>query len=47
MATTADLGWTENGTAMLWNIEIGATPFAPTGTATQSGVTNTYNYTRT
>jgi len=44
---TADLGWTENGTATSWNIEIvdltaGGTA---TGTPTASGVTNPYNAT--
>nr|WP_321230434.1 T9SS type A sorting domain-containing protein [uncultured Psychroserpens sp.] len=42
--TSADLGWTANGTAALWNIELvdvtaGGTV---TGTATASGVTNPY-----
>jgi hypothetical protein len=41
---SADLGWTENGTASLWNIELvditgGGTA---TGTATASGVVNPY-----
>ncbi|WP_298900339.1 fibronectin type III domain-containing protein [uncultured Psychroserpens sp.] len=45
--TTADLGWTENGTATSWNIELvditaGGTV---TGTATTSGVTNPYTAT--
>ncbi|WP_162200439.1 fibronectin type III domain-containing protein, partial [Kordia jejudonensis] len=44
METTADLGWTENGTSTTWNIELvdltaGGTA---TGTATASGVTNPY-----
>jgi hypothetical protein len=34
-----DLGWTENGTATLWDIEYGATGFSPTGTPTIAGVT--------
>ena len=43
--TTADLAWTENGSASAWDIEIvditaGGTP---TGTATNTGVTNPYN----
>ncbi|QRM90903.1 T9SS type A sorting domain-containing protein [Lacinutrix sp. WUR7] len=42
--TSADLGWTENGTATMWNIELvdvagGGTV---TGNATASGVTNPY-----
>jgi hypothetical protein len=32
-ATSADLGWTENGTATTWNIEWGTAGFTPTGTA--------------
>jgi hypothetical protein len=40
--TTADLGWTENGSAALWNIEVGVDGFTPTGTPTASGVTNPY-----
>ena len=27
--TSADIGWTENGTATTWNIEWGATGFTP------------------
>ncbi|EDP95357.1 fibronectin type III domain-containing protein [Kordia algicida OT-1] len=47
METTADLGWTENGAATSWNIELvditaGGTA---TGTATASGVTNPYTAT--
>lgn len=41
--TSANLGWTENGTAGLWNIEWGADMFTQgTGTVV-SGVTNPYN----
>jgi len=36
---TLTLGWTENGTATLWDIEYGATGFSPTGTPTLTGVT--------
>ncbi|MFH2096729.1 MAG: T9SS type A sorting domain-containing protein [Bacteroidota bacterium] len=43
-AVSADLGWTENGTATTWNIELGAPGFAPIGTPTQTGVTNPYTY---
>ncbi|WP_298425627.1 fibronectin type III domain-containing protein [uncultured Kordia sp.] len=44
-STSADLGWTENGTAALWNVELvditgGGTV---TGTATSTGVTNSFN----
>ena len=44
METTADLGWTENGAATSWNIELvdvtaGGTA---TGTATATGVVNPY-----
>ena len=41
---SADLSWTENGTATSWDIELGASGFTPTGTPTQSGVTNPYTY---
>jgi hypothetical protein len=41
----ADLSWTENGTATQWDIELGTSGFSPTGTPTQSGVTNPYTYT--
>ncbi len=45
-ATSADLGWTENGTATLWDIEWGTTGFAPTGTPTIAGTTtNPHNLT--
>ncbi len=42
--TTADLGWTENGTATAWDIEIVDITAAgtPTGTPTAAGVTNPY-----
>lgn len=44
-ANSADLGWTENGTATTWDIELGADGFIPTGTPTQADVTsNPYNY---
>ncbi|MCD4746585.1 MAG: hypothetical protein K8R58_09810, partial [Bacteroidales bacterium] len=43
-ANSAILGWTENGTATSWDIELGANGFSPTGTPTQSGVTNPYTY---
>ncbi|GEM_PF-3564800 len=41
-ATTADLSWTENGTATSWEIEIGAQGFSPTGTPTHIGVWKPY-----
>ncbi|PKR79643.1 hypothetical protein CW751_14220, partial [Brumimicrobium salinarum] len=45
-ATTADLDWTENGSATLWDIELGAVGFTPTGTPTNTGVTtNPFNLT--
>jgi len=45
-ATQADLGWTESGSATTWDIELGTNGFSPTGTPTQSGVTNNpYTYT--
>ncbi|WP_046757184.1 T9SS type A sorting domain-containing protein [Kordia jejudonensis] len=40
--TTADLGWTENGTATAWNIELVTSGAAATGTPTASGVANPY-----
>ena len=44
--TTADLGWTENGTATTWNIEWGATGFVPGTGNTEAGVvTNPYTLT--
>jgi len=43
--TTADLGWTENGTATAWDIEWSTTGFTPTGTPTTTGATNTQNVT--
>lgn len=44
-STTADLSWNETGTATLWDIEVGASGFAPTGTPTTAGVTNPYTET--
>jgi len=42
--SSADLGWTENGTATSWNIEWGPTGFTPGAGTTISGVTtNPYN----
>ena len=41
----ADLSWTENGSATSWDIELGTSGFSPTGTPTQTGVTNPYTYT--
>ena len=43
--TTADLGWTEGGTATAWDIEILTSGTAATGTPTASGVGNPYNAT--
>ena len=37
--TSADLGWTENGTATTWDIEYGTAGFMPTGTPTITGTT--------
>jgi len=42
MTTTADLAWSENGSAALWNIELGTTGFTATETATHTGVSNSY-----
>lgn len=45
--TTADLGWTENGTATSWNVEIVDVTAAGTvtGTATDTGVSNPFSIT--
>ena len=44
-SSSADLGWTENGSATTWDIELGTAGFTPSGTPTQSGVTaNPYTY---
>ena len=43
--TSVDLAWTQSGTAISWDIELGPTGFTPTGTPTQTGVTNPYTYT--
>lgn len=40
--TTADLGWTENGSATAWDVELGLDGFTPTGTPTAAGVSNPY-----
>lgn len=42
METTADLGWMENGTATLWDVEVVTSGSAATGTPTASGVANPY-----
>jgi hypothetical protein len=41
----AELSWTENGTATVWNIEIVPSGDAPTGVPTVTGVTNPYTVT--
>jgi hypothetical protein len=40
--TTADLAWTENGSATAWDVEIVTTGIAPSGTPTSTGVSNPY-----
>ena len=40
--TTADLAWTESGSATAWDIEVLTTGTPPTGVPTASGVTNPY-----
>jgi subtilisin-like proprotein convertase family protein len=46
LATSADLGWTDNASASAWDIEYGATPFTPTGNPTITGTaTNPHNLT--
>lgn len=39
-----ELGWTENGTATSWDIELGPSGFSPSGTPTDYGVSNSYIY---
>jgi hypothetical protein len=41
----ADLAWTENGTATLWDVEILTSTTPPTGTPTDTGVTNPFTAT--
>jgi len=41
---SAELGWTEIGSATLWDIEFGTNGFTPTGNPTQTSVTNPYTY---
>ena len=44
--TEAKLGWTENGSSTIWDMEFGSEGFTPTGTPTTTGVTtNPYNIT--
>ncbi|WP_452229553.1 choice-of-anchor J domain-containing protein [Lacinutrix sp. MEBiC02404] len=44
--TTAEIGWTENGSATAWDIEYGITGFTPTGTPTLNDVgSNPYTVT--
>ncbi len=44
-STSADLGWTENGTSTFWNIEVLTSGTPPTGIATAIGVSNPYSVT--
>ncbi len=41
----ADLAWTENGIATVWNVEVVLAGNAPTGTPTTTGVSNPYTVT--
>ena len=41
-ATQATLGWTENGSASLYNVEVVTAGTPPTGTATDTGVNNPF-----
>ena len=43
LTTSADLGWSELGTASLWNVEVVEAGNAATGVATDVGVTNPFN----
>ncbi|WP_130736388.1 T9SS-dependent choice-of-anchor J family protein [Flavobacterium sp. J27] len=45
VSNAAELTWTENGTASLYNVEIVPSGTPATGTATDSGVTNPFNKT--
>ncbi|CAA6829345.1 MAG: internalin, putative [uncultured Aureispira sp.] len=45
MATSADLGWTETGTATSWAVEYGATGFAPGAGTTMLATTNPFSAT--
>ncbi|HET8838098.1 MAG TPA: hypothetical protein VFM82_03800 [Flavobacteriaceae bacterium] len=42
---TADLGWTEMGSATTWDIEIGSAGFTPTGEPTHANVSNPFSMT--
>jgi len=44
-STQAVLNWTENGSATIWDIELGVTGFSPTGTPTKNDITKPYTYT--
>ena len=43
--TDAEISWTENGTATVWDLEILTAGTAPTGVATDAGVSNPYTKT--
>jgi len=43
-SNSADLSWTENGTATSWDIELGANGFTPSGTPTAIGIAKPYSY---
>lgn len=45
LGTQAELSWTDNAGASLWDIELGTSGFSPSGTPTQTGVSNPYTYT--
>lgn len=45
--TGADLSCTENGSATVWDLEIGAADFTPTGTPTNTGVGNPFSFSGT
>ncbi|NOY97319.1 MAG: hypothetical protein GXO81_13310 [Chlorobi bacterium] len=44
MSSSAELGWSETGSATTWDIELGAKGFTPAGVPTKTGVTNPYTY---
>jgi hypothetical protein len=44
-ANQAALGWTETGTASVWDVELGSSGFMPSGSPSQISVSNPYTYT--
>ena len=44
-SSKADLSWTENGSALVWDIEFGPSGFTPSGDPTASEISNPYSAT--